>query len=231
MRAGSWLISPQLRYTRWAREGALDLVQSKPNRVELLVGFSRGAASNWRPLGSRVALGVIAGATVTDDFRTRTFTSTNIIDGTTVTSVQSSGPKSLILGPSVELQVGKGVSVEVNAIYRPIRSESRIESSAYPGIGAGKRVTWEFPILARYTVPFSKLALFFELGPSLRTPQEIYGASLSTYGVTTGVGVEARAGRLKISPALRYSRWAADSPRGGSHTLQNQLALVAGFSF
>lgn len=45
------------------------------------------------------------------------------------------------------------------------------------------------------------------LGPSFRLDGNFNGTVPSHYGVTAGAGVEARLGRIKISSAVRYTRW------------------------
>jgi hypothetical protein len=56
-------IAPSVRYTRWASEDRETNPRSTaPNQVELLVGFSSEAESNWRPLGRRVAVGLMGGS-------------------------------------------------------------------------------------------------------------------------------------------------------------------------
>src|SRR5947209_6603646 len=60
---------------------------------------------------------------------------------------------------------------------------------------------WQFPLLATYKLFDRRVAPVVELGPSFRTPQEIYGSKLSVVGITAGAGVAARMGRVRISPA------------------------------
>jgi hypothetical protein len=47
--------------------------------------------------------------------------------------------------------------------------------------------------------------------------------------------MKARLSRLKVSPAIRYTRWARDKNRFGQDTYlstgQDQIELVIGFSF
>jgi opacity protein-like surface antigen len=227
-------IAPAVRYTRWASDGRSPGSSSTgPNQVELLVGFSSEAESNWRPLGHRVAVGVVMGTNVTGDFSATSHT-LNLIDETgtsLVTFVNSSGPRSFIVGPKVELQLLYRLSVEVDALYRPVSSASeQIDGNGMRQSGTYRYVTWEFPVLAKYKFPIRGLDPFAELGPSFRLPQAL--TELSPYGVTAGAGVEfGLLSRLKIAPTIRYTHWAPDGPFAFSRVHRNQCEFLAGFSF
>jgi hypothetical protein len=68
MHVHSLNVAPVVRYTHWAAD-PVHSVQTIPNQLEFLVGFSRSAESNWRLLGAHVLLGVVAGTNLTGDFR------------------------------------------------------------------------------------------------------------------------------------------------------------------
>ena len=74
--------------------------------------------------------------------------------------------------------------------------------------------TWEFPMLAKYRIPVSKLNAFVALGPSLRP---------------AGTGVETQLLGINLAPTLRYTRWSAAnrSPFGGA--ILNQVEFLVGF--
>jgi hypothetical protein len=229
VRAAKWIISPRVRHTRWARDRELG-VESLQNRTELLVAFSRPADSNWRPLGSRFSVGVIAGATITDDFRSTTFTSRNFLDQQTITYRQSSGPRVFSIGPMVEAVAGRAFSVQASAIYRPLHLQTQVAGSGTPRAFTSKWSTWQFPVLVRYRVSDRTVTPVVELGPSFRRRQEILGSKLSAVGVTAGAGVDARLGRFRLSPALRYTHWGPESRSGQSGKLRNELAVLVGLS-
>ena len=72
---------------------------------------------------------------------------------------------------------------------------------------------------------------FAEFGPSFRLDGNFNGPMPSHYGVAAGAGVQARLGKLKISPAVRYTGWGkARSPQGGG-TFRNEVETLVGFSF
>jgi hypothetical protein len=174
---------------------------------------------------------LIAGATLTGDFRTSVD-----LRGAPSTFVYGSGPKSFIAGPTVEVEVGKGFSLETNAIYRPLRDSSTFTGASNllipSGSSSSTRVTWEFPVLPKYKFSVRTVKPFLELGPSFRTPQRVNGAGLSTHGITAGAGVEARLGPMRIAPGVRFTHWAPDSSGPGqSLAIQNEAAFLVGFSF
>ena len=237
-------IAPAVRYTHWAAD-TVQSVQTIPNQLEFLVGFSRAAESSGRPLGRHVSLGVVAGTNMTGDYRTESSTfDTGIfvprpgggytIQQERVTVINSSGPNSFLVGPMLELELPKHFSLEAAAVYKPLHSlfrENLSDGQKYAS-GVGTNTTWEFPVLAKYrfSVPFEKsFKPFLELGPSFRLPQGLSGTSY--YGVAAGAGVEARVGPLKIAPVFRYTQWAPDNPPGLINASRHQVEFLTGFSF
>jgi hypothetical protein len=140
------------------------------------------------------------------------------------------------LGLTAEWQPLKEFSVEVNGLYRPLHfSYENLISIQEQGVVAGKKsrstvLTWEFPLLSKYRLPAAGVKTFIEAGPSFRSSGNLNGTDPSHYGITTGGEFETRAGKMKLSPAVRYSRWARDRrPDGGTNP--SQVELVVGFSF
>jgi hypothetical protein len=151
-----------------------------------------------------------------------------------VTFISSSGPKSFIVGPTVEVDLPKNFSLEAAAVYRPVREhfQQLLSSGKTYSSVTGVNTTWEFPVLAKYrfSVPFEKsFKPFVELGPSFRLPQGLYGAS--HYGIAAGAGVEARVVHLKIAPAFRFTEWAPDNPLAVRSASRHQVEFMTGFSF
>jgi len=70
---------------------------------------------------------------------------------------------------------------------------------------------------------------FFEVGPAFRPSGNLNGANPSKYGATAGGGVEAKWGKVQLSPALRYTRWAIDQT--ATPTNRNQIEAIIGFSY
>jgi hypothetical protein len=229
-------IAPTARYTRWAVDaigGPGQQARTASNQVELLVGLSSEAESSWHPLGHQMSLGVVFGTNLTGDFRT----STQVFEGnpfghpgSPVTDVGSSGPRKMIIGPTVDLRLPHRLSVEVDALYRLISAaDEEFDAEGGRSRGTGTYVTWEFPVLAKYTFRIRGVEPFIALGPSFRLPQLLTEAS--PYGVVTGTGMMFRRSRLGIAPSIRFTHWAPNTQAVTSGAARNQTEILVGFSF
>ncbi len=239
-------IAPEVRYTRWAADNNPNSALTKPDQVEVLVGFSGNSGVDSRPFGRLVSFGVVLGTNLTNDFQNVSYpviVETGLPNGgiqsMKATSLNYSGPKSFLVGPTFELHLPKQLSVEVDALYRPLSSAMKTVLSNGETFGPftsnSTFVTWQFPVLAKYKFPFPFEQRFpkpfLDLGPSFRTAQRLNFSALSIYGVTVGAGLEAHFHALRIAPAVRYTYWGPDSPRGQTQTLRNEADLLVGFSF
>ena len=94
-------------------------------------------------------MGVLLGTNLTDDvktFQTNTF--------------KFSGNRQIIVGPTVEFDLGRQFAVESDALYRPIQVEITVFASSALG-GSGFVLdrfettsnTWEFPVLVKKYFP------------------------------------------------------------------------------
>lgn len=230
-------VAPTLRYTRWASDDVASYrPNSSPDQVEFLVNLSHSSEMRAHPWGNRFSLGVIAGATLQNDLPTMVNPAlvsvplpgggSALQNGTT----KNSGLKSFLIGPTVEFALPAGISLEVDALYHPLRyfAESSVNNEA-PLYSStfNEAVTWEFPVLAKYRFGTGPMKPFVEVGPSFRLPQQANGWDLSTSGITAGSGVEVHLRGLKIAPVFRYTHWPSD--RTGA--TQNQLAILVAVSF
>lgn len=219
-RWGKLLASPMVRYTRWKRRGGASGVGSAiADQVEALVAFSHAATNpGWTSaFGRKFSPGVLVGIGLGDDLR--------LPQG----SVERSESNSPIYGALLEFGIGESWAVEVNGIYRALHGRGGPRFAV---------LTWEFPVLAKYKLrPSQAMRPFVELGPSFRTDGNFNGPRPSHYGITGGAGVEARVGWVKISPMVRYTRWAKertpDPPQAPSDrsTFLNQVQCLVAFSF
>ena len=92
--------------------------------------------------------------------------------------------------------------------------------------------TWEFPILLKYRLPAVRaLRPFIEAGPSFRTRHNPGASEPSQVGSTLGTGVELRAGRLRVSPTLRYTRWQKDPDYPRIASKRDQIEFVTTISY
>src|SRR5689334_18795047 len=110
----------------------------------------------------------------------------------------SSAHKDYIVGPMVEFGLASQLSVEINALYRPLNFTDAIAQpgEAFQSGVSMTVVTWEFPILAKYRLPPRTLKPLIELGPSFRSSGNLNGTAPSVYGGTAGIGVEVPVGKL-----------------------------------
>ena len=213
-------IAPVVRYTRWTADHVAEAPAptSNTNQVELLVGFSRASESAGLPRFRAVSLGALVGTNLTGAYST-------VASGCTNT-------RSPIAGASLEVHLPRALSVEVDAIHRPV---SAYGEALYAGglIGRFDNTfeTWEFPVLAKYRFPLRIRGLqpFAEAGPSFRLVGSLTDSS--EYGVFAGAGIEARLRRIRVAPVIRYTRWGPDRFTVTVSPLRNQLDLLVGVSF
>jgi len=176
------------------------------------------------------SFGVVAGAGVTDGFQDQTFRGVD-----TVTHF-SSDSKDFIVGPMAEVGFPLNVSVELDALYRPLHLANSTLSASLGTFNSSTTVgTWEFPLLLKYRfptlIPWAKPLL--EVGPSFRGGSGA-DAAPSSHGITLGAGLEAKIIKVKVAPQLRFTRWGADNPAkifAAPRTNVNQVEFLVGFSF
>jgi hypothetical protein len=227
---GRITFTPTIRYTRWVTNPDFGEV---PDRFQFLVGIRENSESR-RPtiLGRRLSLGFVVGTGVTKLLKDRTYPGGQ--------SGATSDPHTPIAGIRFALPVTENLSVEVDGLFRGTHNISGAfdaDGSIIRTIHSGTAfLTWQFPLLAKYKLPGSRVAPVFELGPSLRiTAHTSQSAFYSHHGATTGAGFATRFKKMSISPTLRYTRWAADKESNGhgpfTGTSPNQVEVVVGFTF
>jgi hypothetical protein len=224
MRLWNLNIAPAARYTRWSYKPVF-LPEPNLNQFELLVGISQPAASDRvSGFGRKLSFGLIGGLGLGADLRTVSYPG----------FMEDPDSNTYIVGASIEFDILKSLSVEVDGLYRPLHARDvsiMPDGSRHEGVRFTV-LTWEFPMLAKYRFAFRGLKPFLELGPSVRATGNLQGPSPSHIGITGGAGVETRLGKLKISPTLRYTRWAMDREgAGGSRTIPNRAEILLAFSF
>lgn len=221
MNWGKYQFSPVVRYTRWEFDGRFPLRSTNSDQVELLGTFSYGTEPGSRRLaGRKIWLGLVAGTTATSGFHMGEF------------PVQHDELRPFVGGLSLEMELGKRLSLEVDGLYVPLHVvQHYLTFDDY----AFTVLTWQFPVLAKYRLSASRFAPFVEGGPSLREAGNTNGYNPSKYGATVGAGLETRAGPARLAPQVRYTRWAKDRfPYTGhdySRTASNQVEILLGLSF
>jgi hypothetical protein len=147
-----------------------------------------------------------------------------------------SNEKDYLVGPTVELHLPLGLSIEADALYRPLSlaSQTGVPGSPLNQAGSTRVTTWEFPVLAKYRLPVPIAKPYVDAGPSFRHVGQL-GDYLSNTGFAVGAGVELHAPLVRVSPEVRYTRWAGDSTPSGAGTFAssnlNQVELLVGFTF
>ncbi len=227
-RFGRFRVSPALRYTRWQYDGDYPRAATKRDQIEFVTGISYATSiPSWRLGNRKLRFGLVGGTPLTGGIR-------ELRQPERIDEEQG-----YIGGLAIEVELNRHFSVEVNGLYRPLRANqySVFES---PGIAPFETsseftvVTWQFPVLAKYRLlSESKIHPVLEAGPSFRAAGNLNGFNPSRYGFTAGGGIETHYKAMKISPVLRYTRWAGD-PVGtveSSRTAANQVDLLFSFTF
>jgi hypothetical protein len=201
-------LTPQFRYTRWAQGESNGYYDVKRDQLELVTGISYRMPTAVRVGNQRMAVGVLGGARLNE----------------TLAGVPNRLDKRAFGGVSLDVNVRAGLSIEADGIYKPI------------GTTGNSVLTWEFPVLLKYHWGVRSARLFSEAGPSFRASGNLQSSiPPSRYGFTAGAGIEKRAKRIGIAPALRYTRWSEGQGYGGSpgSTLYNpnSVELIVGVSF
>jgi hypothetical protein len=143
-----------------------------------------------------------------------------------------------IIGPMVELHLPLGLSVEADALYRPLNLTTTNQIVPQPTVfRTSENVSsWEFPILGKIRLPIVPLVKpYVDAGPSFR----VVGSDLSfvsSKGFTAGLGLELKISRLRIAPEVRYTRWGSDTKPSVSTLVSvasntNQGEFLVGISF
>ncbi len=238
---GAWRLSPTLRYTRWARDPTWT-TPSKPDQVEILLGFTRGASSIRKPFGRQIRFGVVGGVGL--NHITRAFDVTHEGQSQVGNFYRIEPKRTAIVGSHFEYAFSDRWSLLAEATYRQIRTRHIRDFTFEPPSGEPIRVQldevlvpailWQFPVLVKRRFKAGRLHPFLEAGPSFRLPQD-YNGDLSTVGITGGAGVGFTWKAMRIEPGLRFSHWGAATDRLGrvepNHTRRNQLDAVAAITF
>lgn len=153
------------------------------------------------------------------------------------------------VGPTMEVRITRDFSFELDALYRG----SKIEGQTFAGSLSSPSVfwtqgdtrAWDFPFLLKYRILHGPVRPFVNAGLSLThetadstsycsgplcpsSGDQLFSSWVSRgnsnrRGEVVGVGLEMRAGRIKIAPELRYTRL--------SHPNGNLAELLVGFTF
>jgi hypothetical protein len=221
LRLRSFRIAPTLRYTRWEKETHFPPYPSRADQIEFLTSVAWGTEdASWHVAGHPIHLGLVGGLGVTPEFHSQyPYPPYDRVHEKT----------RYVAGASVEVDLHHSLSVEGDGMYKPLRT----------GTNSTERfsvLTWQFPVLAKRRWNRQRYTPFAEGGPSFRIAGNLNGYNPSHYGATAGGGIEVAVGALRLSPMVRYTRWARDSHRSGysgflGGTSPNALEVLFGFTF
>ena len=168
--------------------------------------------------------------------------------------------KRYVVGPTIEVSLPWNFAFEFDALYHRVGYSVSHFLDGLGGFIEGDRDnSWEFPMMLKYKLPFSKIKPFAEIGLAPRTISGTargigtnfnidtgqtttanytfsrdWGASL---GVVVGGGAQFEIGRLRLSPELRYTHWTSTPinmpiPDGAAiSSTQDQVDVLVGIGW
>jgi hypothetical protein len=257
---GHLRIAPEVRYTHWGRDGAYDLLYhavSYSNQVEFLAGLSTASSAmgansqSGSGLKKYLSFGIKGGlpfttAFIADEFSRVTYGGGTCGDfscpATNPTVQTTTASRNYLVGPTIEVQLPRNVSIEGDALYGPL---SLALPAVVPGLSGfllglpstspsiGTFHSWQFPVVAKYKFRTHLASPYLEAGPTFRTRSSSLDHYLSSGGVTAGVGVDAIAWRIHVAPEVRFVHWANDTPEAGPFytSKRNQAQFLLGLSY
>lgn len=210
-------------------------------RYLLLLVFS--AAAIAQPL----SLGIKVGVPLTDAFHAASTGDSSYIAHT----------RRFLIGPTAELELPLGFSVELDVLYRSQSYRSQLQGNSTTLSGYTTSGAWEFPVMAKYKLfhgpvrpyvlgglAFNRLSGVTETltctgsgctsGSSITTgtPGEL--DHRTSVGIVLGGGLQVNALVVKLSPEIRYTGWTLpnfSSPSGAFKSIQNQAEVMVGINF
>lgn len=195
--------------------------------------------------GEIFSIGVRGGVPLTDFFDTASRGSLAFFSDT----------KPYVVGPAVELHLPFRLGIGFDALYRRVNYES---TEIVGGAVTATRTTgnsWEFPLLLRWRFSGAPITPFVNSGVAFRhlsglrqvrsfftdgTPSAVETdrppelENRTSPGFVAGGGLELRAGPVRISPEIRYTRWGWTSFRDVDGLLRSkngQADFLVGFTF
>jgi hypothetical protein len=172
--------------------------------------------------GQRLYWGVMGGTGLTADFPRYDVSAPGDVFGDPAYQMERlPGPRSLILGGLLEVELTSNFAIEANVLHRPLRGISI--DTIFPAGGSSvtsrynipAATTWEFPVMLKWNLPsplvWGRVRPFLEGGFAFRTSQDDMGALPSQFGLTAGVGAAIHFDKLRVAPTIRYTRWDKDA--------------------
>ena len=146
------------------------------------------------------------------------------------------------LGPTFELNLPHGLAFEADLLYKRLEySYSPPGSSIIQNTSATVNASrWELPVLLKYKIGGQHFQPFLDLGGSFNRVVHIEGMNVvelrhrHTQGVVIGAELKRQFGPLRLTPEVRFTRWADrnfgvhDAPLRSNLT---QAEFLIGFEF
>jgi hypothetical protein len=193
-----------------------------------------------------IELGLKGGVPINDTF----------ITGSSGDFSYSSADRRYLVGPTAEFHVRGPLSFEVDALYRRLGFDN--SAPDFGGVGTLRRSTvanqWDIPALLKLHMTQNRFKPFIDFGASLRhitsMRETTYTATnfapiindnslvlrnRNTPGGVFGVGGSLTAGKAKLTPEIRYTRWFSPAFEDTSNRLLqsnlNQIDFLVGLNF
>jgi hypothetical protein len=216
--------------------------------VKLLLILSGAAASLYAQESYIPTLGFKVGVPITDMFSAR---NTSEFNDTLNGSPFTSAVPRYEFGVSAEFHIFNNLDFEVDGIYKRGGFNSYLPVD---GVSAYRPTTfnnWEIPGLFKYNLSIGHLRPFVDVGASLRhistisqwtdapglvspgfTDNSIALRNRNSYGGVAGIGITFKEGPLRLSPEVRYTRWANEAfEYPGLKTNLDQADFLLGIAF
>jgi hypothetical protein len=178
-----------------------------------------------------LSVGLKGGVPATDAF------SDSTTHGVDVITHAFSDSKKYVIGPMVELNLPLGLSIEADALYRPLNLTTVTTVIPRSPLRTSEDFnSWEFPILGKYHFLHTPIVKpYAEAGPIFRHVAQVPYPSNSGFAI--GAGVDFKLLLLRVTPEIRYTRWRGDAVPPSLAILskassnQNQAQFLIGVSF
>jgi opacity protein-like surface antigen len=190
----------------------------------------------WPNIASaqHVSVGAKAGAPLTQAFQNDAFIPRFVYRFNT---------KRYTIGPTAEVSFPLGLRFEADVLYTRLDYDSTVMGVDTFTRSATKANSWQVPLLLKKDFSAARLSPYGDIGFALRHvggtshivntvfPSRVFDLTTNplelvrdwTNGFVIGGGIEFRAGPLRLSPELRYTRWFRENFRAPSGIFQSNL--------
>lgn len=139
-----------------------------------------------------------------------------------------------LIGPTLEVHLPGRFSVEADALYR--RSSFDYTLTSATGAVHDVASNLEFPLLAKWEITPGPIRPFVDGGVSFRHIFLEHDPGFLTHPTTSGgvlgAGITLKAGPVRISPEIRYTRWGSTALELPSfRSVRNQGDFMIGLTF